>query len=66
MHLLYCAIRIISMMTDIYVWYYAKGLNIQEEDDEKEEKKLPENYADNIAMSNLPIITSDNWPESDK
>lgn len=36
MHLIYVAIRTISIIADLYVFYHAKGLNIQ--DDEKEEK----------------------------
>lgn len=36
MHLLYVGIRLISMMTDLYVLYYAKGLNIQEEEEQEQ------------------------------
>lgn len=32
MHFTYAAVRLVSMLTDIYVWYHAKDLNILEEE----------------------------------
>ena len=28
LHFMYCAIRLVSVITDIYVWYHARDLNI--------------------------------------
>ncbi|KAK0400468.1 hypothetical protein QR680_015262 [Steinernema hermaphroditum] len=37
MHLLYVSIRTIAMFADVYVWWHAEGLNLQEEDEDKEQ-----------------------------
>ncbi|KAH7696397.1 Protein F47E1.2, partial [Aphelenchoides avenae] len=44
MHYMYCALRFISMLIDIFVWYHAKGINLQEE-----EEKTLENQAETEA-----------------
>ncbi len=37
MHILYGGLRLISLATDIWVYYFAKDLKLMEDDDEKEE-----------------------------
>lgn len=64
MHLLYCFIRLISMMTDIFVWYYAKGLNIQEEDPVDESEVVTATTINNtadIGVTKNDIVLSA-WP----
>uniref|UniRef100_A0A914Z305 Solute carrier organic anion transporter family member n=1 Tax=Panagrolaimus superbus TaxID=310955 RepID=A0A914Z305_9BILA len=39
MHIVYVCIRLVSCLTDLYVWYYAKDLNILEEEEEEDAKK---------------------------
>lgn len=39
MHFLYIAIRGISLLADIYVCIHAKGLNLQEEDNERKNEE---------------------------
>jgi sodium-independent organic anion transporter len=38
MHIVYCVIRLVSCTTDLYVWYYAKDLNILEEEESTAEE----------------------------
>lgn len=39
MHLIYVSIRVISIIADLYVFYHAKGLNIQDDDEKEDELK---------------------------
>lgn len=48
MHYMYCALRFISMLIDIFVWYHAKGINLQEE-----EEKTLENQAETEATKEV-------------
>uniref|UniRef100_A0A1I7YHR0 Solute carrier organic anion transporter family member n=1 Tax=Steinernema glaseri TaxID=37863 RepID=A0A1I7YHR0_9BILA len=41
MHVIYVAIRIVAMFTDLYVLYHAKGLNILDDDEDDVEKVEP-------------------------
>uniref|UniRef100_A0AC35THL6 Kazal-like domain-containing protein n=1 Tax=Rhabditophanes sp. KR3021 TaxID=114890 RepID=A0AC35THL6_9BILA len=50
LHLLYCCIRLISMMTDIWVIYYSKHINILEEVKGTEET----DEANDLAMKTFP------------
>ena len=55
MHFVYCAIRLTSCLTDLYVWYHAEGLNILDEEDEKktEAEVIEKDTAE--TMENIPM-----------
>uniref|UniRef100_A0A7E4V5K6 Solute carrier organic anion transporter family member n=1 Tax=Panagrellus redivivus TaxID=6233 RepID=A0A7E4V5K6_PANRE len=61
MHTTYALIRIISCLTDLYVWYHAEGLNILDEEDEdkpqSEVEKTEKATAD--AIEHIPMVTID-------
>ncbi|CAD5234353.1 unnamed protein product [Bursaphelenchus xylophilus] len=54
MHLLYCAIRMFSIIIDFYVLYHAKGLKLIDENEEKQQERIEEAselaIKENIAM----------------
>uniref|UniRef100_A0A1I7WM68 Uncharacterized protein n=1 Tax=Heterorhabditis bacteriophora TaxID=37862 RepID=A0A1I7WM68_HETBA len=54
MHLLYTIIRLVSMLTDIYVCYHAKGLNILEEEQDEVIKDVRKG---SIRLNSLPAAT---------
>ncbi|KAH7723942.1 Protein F47E1.4 [Aphelenchoides avenae] len=56
MHYMYCVIRGISLIADLFVFYYAKGLNLLDEEDPKAAESEAETAAtrENVAMNVIP------------
>lgn len=53
MHLLYVVIRMVSMVTDFYVLYHAKNLNILDDPEDKDAQAKEEKRVDDIPLSNM-------------
>lgn len=53
---MYCVIRGISLIADLFVFYYAKGLNLLDEEDPKAAESEAETAAtrENVAMNVIP------------
>ena len=57
MHLVYVCIRAVSCLTDLYVWYYAKDLNILDEEEDDPQKTDIEKTEKDAAegMETIPL-----------
>lgn len=52
---MYCLIRGISLIADLFVFYYAKGLNLLDEEDPKAESEAETAATrENVAMNVIP------------
>jgi len=49
MHFLYVAIRLLSMTTDFYVWFHAKGLKLQDSEEDLKKQQQDEEEAEKAA-----------------
>jgi hypothetical protein len=63
MHWLYVAIRLLSLIADIYVCVHAKGLNLQEEDQEEEESQPGTHREGTVFTMNIIPASSDGPPD---
>lgn len=60
MHFTYAAVRLVSMLTDIYVWYHAKDLNIlEEEKSDNGDLEVIEDVvrSNSVRLASLPVET---------